>query len=123
RPLHVQRAKPGKPLHREWVRLAARSAVQDHPARRPDCLQALLEGRPADAVVDGGHTFAPRDIAGAPGKALVADTSSAPASRASFAFSSVEVVAITRPPTIVATCVNSWPTPPAAAWTSTQSPS
>lgn len=50
-------------------------------------------------------------------------TSDAPDSRASAAFSSVEVVAMTVAPRRAASCTISAPVPPAAACTSTVSPS
>mmetsp|Transcript_19603 Transcript_19603/g.49822 ORF Transcript_19603/g.49822 Transcript_19603/m.49822 type:complete len:202 (+) Transcript_19603:572-1177(+) len=49
-------------------------------------------------------------------------TASAPSSLASSAFSGVDTVPMTRPPRFFAICVSSWPVPPAAACTSTQSP-
>src|SRR5579884_3940684 len=50
-------------------------------------------------------------------------TSSAPASRATRSFSSPETTPIVRAPRPFATCRVAVPTPPAAPWTSTQSPS
>ena len=50
-------------------------------------------------------------------------TSSAPASRATRSFSSEETTPIVRAPSALATCSAAVPMPPAAPWTSTDSPS
>ena len=68
-------------------------------------------------------TSAPPSSLTASLKASARTTSSAPASRATFSFSSEETTPITRAPSPFATWIDAVPTPPAAPWTSSVSPS
>ena len=124
RPGNEQRAQPAEPLDVKRSREAARLPVGHHVPQRRQAVQALVEGVLAHRIVGHLHTRPTGDALDLGQEILlgVNDNLIGAGPRASFAFSSVDTVPITRAPCILAICVSSRPTPPAAACTSAQSP-
>src|SRR5437764_3654178 len=60
--LHVERTARGEDARVERIGAAARGAVQDHPAGRPERHEPVEKRGLADAVVDRGDAFAAGDL-------------------------------------------------------------